>query len=373
MPAAKPYFPREDIEEMKEHLDRILSSGNLTLSEYTKIFERQFASLVGVHDAIAVNSGTSALDIVLRARGLRRGDEVVVPTNTFAATAAAVVSAGARPVIADVSPDTMTIDSDALERAITRRTRAAIAVHIGGLVCPDIDNMRKICRERNLFLVEDAAHAIGSKIDGRPAGSLGLAGCFSFYATKVVTSGEGGMITTDIEEVARVARILRDQGKESFETNRILRLGYNWRMPEVSAALGILQLRRLTEFIEKRNRIANIYDAGFDGMGIKHITTPPNQLNNYYKYILFLPINADRDKFKALCRERGVLFGGETYWPPLHLQPAFRVFMRKGVKFPVADEWGPRMVNPPIFTQMTAEQANYVLKVTSETLSELMS
>jgi dTDP-4-amino-4,6-dideoxygalactose transaminase len=179
------------------------------------------------------------------------------------------------------------------------------------------------------------------------------------------------MITTDNEKVASVAQILRDQGKESFNSNRIVMLGYNWRMPELSAALGIVQLRRLQEFIEKRNSIARIYDAGLDTVGLKRIETPPNQVNNYYKYCFFLPKNVNRDKFKALCREAGIAYGGEVYWPPLHLQPAFRDFLDKNARFDIADEWGSRMVNPPLFSQMTQEQAERVVNVTRKALSDL--
>jgi dTDP-4-amino-4,6-dideoxygalactose transaminase len=371
IPPAKPFIPRADIDEMKEHLDKILTSGRLTLGEYTREFERQFANLVNVRHAIAVSSGTSALEIALRAHDLKEGDEVILPTNTFAATGAAVVFAGGQPVITDVSASTMTLDLNAVKQAITGRTRGVIAVHIGGLVCPEIESIREICNERDLFLIEDAAHAHGSMIGPKTAGSLGSAGCFSFYPTKIITSGEGGMITTDIEEIANIAGILRDQGKESFSSNRIVRLGYNWRMPEVCAALGILQLRRLPEFIRNRNEIAKIYDASFDAMGISRIVTPANQLNNYYKYTFFLPRDANREKFKLLCRERGVIFSGEVYWPPLHLQPAFNGLMHGQSRFDVAEEWGVRMVNPPMFTQMTKEQIDRVVKVTAQVVTQL--
>lgn len=373
IPPAKPEFSRSDIEEMKGHIDRILTSGRLTLGEYTQEFENQFAKLVKVHQAIAVNSGTSALEIALRTHRLGQGAEVIVPTNTFGATGAAVVFAGGKPVITDVSPLTMTLDSIAVRKAITPRTEGVIAVHIGGLICPDIDAIRETCSEKGLFLIEDAAHAHGSKIDDRSAGSLGSAGCFSFYPTKVITSGEGGMITTDNEEVAAAARILRDQGKESFSSNRIVELGYNWRMPEFCAALGIVQLRRLSEFITKRNAIAKIYDAGFDAMGIERVVTPANQLNNYYKYTIFLSKGVDRAKFKSLCRDRGVAFGGEVYWPPLHLQPAFRGFVDSNARFDTAEDLGMRMLNPPMFSGMTEQQARHVLEVTKGVVSVLGS
>ncbi len=371
IPPAKPYLPESDILEIKDKVEKVLRSGMLTLGEYTKEFEQKFSESVNVKHAIAVNSGTSALEIAVRAHGLKPGDEVIVPTNTFGATAAAPIFAGGRPLITDISRNSLTLDSEIVKNAITQRTKGVIAVHIGGLICPEIEGIKEVCKERDLFLIEDAAHAHGSKIDGKSAGSLGSAGAFSFYPTKVMTSGEGGMITTDDDEVASVARILRDQGKESFNSNRIVMVGYNWRMPEISAAIGLVQLRRLPEFIKNRNSLAKVYDGGFDSRGLERVETPPNQLNNYYKYTYFLPRSVDRDKFKSACRGRGVAYGGEVYWPPLHLQPAYREFLSGHSHFPTADEWCSRMVNPPMFSQMTVEQAERVIEVSGQTLSEL--
>jgi dTDP-4-amino-4,6-dideoxygalactose transaminase len=371
IPPAKPFIPKEDIEELKGDLEKILSSGMLTLGQYTKAFEEQFRNFVHAKYAVAVNSGSSALEIALRTHNLKRGDEVIVPTNTFGATAASVVFAGARPVITDVSSRTMTLDSSIVKRAITKRTKGVLAVHIGGMICPDIAGIKEICDKRDLFLVEDAAHAHGSRIDGEMAGTLGSAGCFSFYPTKVMTSGEGGMITTDNEEIAKNAGVLRDQGKENFNSSRIIKLGFNWRMPEICAALGILQLRRLPDFIERRNKIARMYDDAVDKLGLERVVTPPNHINNYYKYTFFMPKNVDRDKFKALCRNQGVAYGGEVYWPPLHLQPAFKRFLDKKAHFSVAEDWCSRMVNPPVFSQMTTDQVQRVIQVTTQTITEL--
>ena len=371
IPPAKPYFPRSDINEMKMHLERILTSGNLTLGEYTKQFEEIFAASINVKHAIATNSGTSALEIALKTQKLKQEDEVIVPTNTFGATAAAIIYAGARPVITDINSKSLTLDANTLKNAITRKTKGVVAVHIGGLVCPEIEEMREICDDRGLFLIEDAAHAHGSQINGRNAGSFGSAGCFSFYPTKVITSGEGGMITTDNEDVASIARTLRDQGKENYSSNKIVMVGYNWRMPEISAALGILQFRRLPEFIRNRNRIAEIYDKCLDEIRIERVVTPPNEVNNYYKYTFFLPDGVDRERFKAMCRQSRVLYGGEVYWPPLHLQPAYRDFLTDNARFDTADKRCKHMVNPPIFSQMTSEQAERVIQVTRDSLSEL--
>ena len=371
IPPAKPFIPKEDVEYLKGDLEKILSSGMLTLGQYTKTFEEQFKKFIHAKYAVAVNSGTSALEIALRTHNLKPGDEVILPTNTFGATAASVVFAGGRPVITDISPGAMTLDSGIVKRAITKRTKGVLAVHIGGMVCPDIAGIKEVCDERGLFLVEDAAHAHGSSIDGKMAGTLGSAGCFSFYPTKVMTSGEGGMVTTDDEEVAKNAGVLRDQGKESFNSSRIIKLGYNWRMPEICAAIGILQLRRLPSFIEKRNQIAKAYDDAVDKLGLERVRTPPNEVNNYYKYTFFMPKIVDKDKFKAMCRAQGVAYGGEVYWPPLHLQPAFKEFLDKKAKFNAAEDWCSRMVNPPVFSQMTPEQVQRVVQVTTQTITEL--
>jgi dTDP-4-amino-4,6-dideoxygalactose transaminase len=373
IPPAKPFFAQKDIDELKGHFEKILTSGMLTLGEYTKELELKFASLVGIKHAVAVNSGTSALEIALRSHDLREGDEVILPTNTFGATCVAVVFAGGRPVITDISRSAMTIDSGIIKGAITSRTKGIIAVHIGGIVCPDIESIVELCDEHGLFLIEDAAHAHGSKIGERCAGSFGSAGCFSFYPTKVMTSGEGGMITTNDDELAANAIILRDQGKESFNSNRVIRLGFNWRMPEICAATGLVQLRRIEEFIASRNAIAKVYDRAIEEIGLERVVTPPKHVNNYYKYTYFLPKSVDRDRFKTMCRAQGVAYGGEVYWPPLHLQPAFAEFIDKRTRFDVSEEWGRRMVNPPMFSQMTLAQAERVVEVTAKVLAELKS
>jgi dTDP-4-amino-4,6-dideoxygalactose transaminase len=238
-------------------------------------------------------------------------------------------------------------------------------------VCPEIEEIKELCQKKDLFLIEDAAHAHGSMIEGKPAGSIGSAGCFSFYPTKVLTSGEGGMVTTNDEEIAKSARIMRDQGKETFSSNVIVKIGYNWRMPEICAAIGLVQLKHLNEFIERRNQIAKVYDEKLDTLEIEFVKTPKDHVNNYYKYTFFLPKELDRSNFKNRCRDKGVLYGGEVYWPPLHLQPAFRDYVSKDALFRVADDRCARMVNPPIFSQMTVDQANRVCEVTRNIISEL--
>nr|MDO8044215.1 DegT/DnrJ/EryC1/StrS family aminotransferase [Candidatus Baldrarchaeota archaeon] len=373
IPPVKPYFPQEDVEKIKNYVEEILISGMLTLHTRTKEFEEQFAKLCKVKHAIAVSSGTAALEIALRCMKLNPGDEVLVPTNTFSATAATVIFAGGKPVFTDINPETLCMGIEDVEEKITSKTKGIIVVHIGGLVCPEIKAIREICADNKLFLIEDAAHAHGARIDDKPAGSLGDVGAFSFYPTKVMTTGEGGIITTNSDKVAGKARILRDQGKEAFTGNTIVELGYNWRMDEISAAIGVVQLRRLPEIIERRNRIAKAYYDGFKRVsGIKPIETPPNVLNNYYKYIVILGEDIDRDLVKQKLREKGVRCGGEVYWPPLHLQPLYRRLLgtKKG-DFPKAEDVCSRMICPPIYTEMSIEDAKYVIEKFKEVLAEV--
>jgi len=373
VPPVKPYFPKSDVEKIKHHFEKILESGMLTMGIYTREFEEKFAQLWDIKYAIAVNSGTAALDIILRSMKLQPGDEVLLPTNTFSATAASVVFAGGKPILTDINPSSLCMDVEDLEDKITSRTKGVIVVHVGGLICPEINNIRKICENKGLFLIEDAAHAHGSKIDGRSAGSLADAAAFSFYPTKVMTTGEGGMITTSDERIAKTAMILRDQGKENFSSSIIVELGYNWRMDEISAAIGIVQLKRLNEIITKRNIIARIYDQAFDRMsGVKPLKTPPNILNNYYKYVAILDKDIDREKLKAKLRDKGVRCGGEVYWPPLHMQPAYqRLLGTKLGDFPKAEDICRRMICPPMYTDMSVEDANYVIEKFKEALGEI--
>src|SRR5207249_2099372 len=228
VPPAAVYFPDEDRQWILSRIDDCLSSGALTLGANGKELERSFASLCGVRHAIAVNSGTSALEIILRAVGVE-GRDVVVPSNTFFATGAAVIHAGGRIRFADCERESFALHPESLRSVLSPRTVAVILVHVGGVITPRIAEIQAICAHAGVPLIEDAAHAHGSTLDGKPAGSFGLAAAFSFYPTKVITSGEGGAIVTDDERLNQEALIHRDQGKEGFTSNYHVRMGYNWR------------------------------------------------------------------------------------------------------------------------------------------------
>jgi perosamine synthetase len=349
-------FSDDDRAMVLSMVDQVLRTGSMTLGPFTKELEESFRVRHDAPHAVAVSSGTSALEIILRTLGVE-GREVVVPANTFFATAASVMHAGGRPRFADVAPDTMALSAETVEAALGNDTAGVIVVHIGGLISPEVEAIRQLCDQRGLFLVEDAAHAHGSSLDGQPAGSFGVAGAFSFYPTKVMTTGEGGMIATADDRIRDDALIYRDQGKAGFLGGDHVRLGYAWRMSELHAAVGIVQLGRLDEFIKIRREVADQYDEELTRIdGITPLTPPPGAESNYYKYVAMLDPGIDRQEMKATLREEhGVSLSGEVYASPLHRQPVF-AGLHEG-RLPVAEDVCSRHVCLPIHSDMTRDEA----------------
>jgi perosamine synthetase len=342
----------------------------LTLGRYTERFEEDFAAAHGGLSAVATASGTSALEIVLRALDVA-GRDVVIPANTFYATAAAVISAGARPVFADIDAATFALSPATLSAAITPDTAAVILVHVGGLITPDAPELARQCRDAGVALVEDAAHAHGCTLDGSFAGSFGAAAAFSFYPTKVVTSGEGGMILTSSAELAGEARIYRDQGKGSFGANHHTRHGYAWRMSEPSAAIGQVHLRRMSEFILRRREVAARYNAVLAGQGfLRPLAEPARCRGNVYKYIALLPPGADRSWFRSeLAGRHEVRLAGEVYDLPLHHQPVLTEYAGE-VSLPVAEDMCLRHVCLPVHSDMTDGEVDQVLAAIADVAAD---
>lgn len=360
VPAVHIQFEPEDREWIAQKIIEVLSSGHLTLGKYGAMFEQAFANLCGCQHAVAVSSGTSALEIVMRTLNIK-GKEVLISTNTFFATAAAVIHAGGTPLFVDMEPEAFAISPEELARHITPKTVGVIIVHIGGIVTPRIREIQDFCRRKGIWLVEDAAHAHGSSFDGMMAGALGIASAFSFYATKVMTTAEGGMIVTNDGRIAEEARIYRDQGKASFKRNSHVRLGYNWRMSEPHAIIGLRHLDRLASMISNRRRIAAIYDEGLQSLrNLKPLKISSGTFCNYYKYIALLRNDSDRGVIKEKLRKRhGVSLAGEVYEEPLHRQPIFRHYIRSPLI--IADEYCARHICLPVFSGMLEEQARQVL------------
>ena len=367
IPAAKIVIPAEDRREILARIDEALRTGALTLGKNGNAFETAFARIVGSRFAVAVQSGTSALEIVLRSLDVE-GRDVVVPTNTFFATPAAVIHAGGRPRFADVERTTMALSVETVAAAVSSETVAVIMVHIAGTVSPQTPKIAAFCRDRGIALVEDAAHAHASTLDGRMAGTFGTAATFSFYPTKVITAGEGGMIVTDDEAISHRALQYRDQGKESFLTNFHVRLGYNWRLSELHAAVGLSQLGRLDEFVAERRRLAAAYTERLAPVtGIRPLVPPNGSAPNFYKYVALLDRGVDRRTLKQTLKERfQVSLSGEVYEIPCHHQPVFKPWADG--EFPVAEDVCSRHVCLPIYPGMTEAEIGHVVSALQQTL-----
>jgi perosamine synthetase len=362
--AARIVFPAADREEIAAATAEILTGGTLTLGPYTRMFEAAFAAAhspsgIAPPHAVAVSSGTAALEISLRTIGVT-GRDVIVPANTFFATAEAALRAGGRPVFADIDAETFALSPATLEAALTPQTAAVVVVHIGGLITPHVQELARMCADRGIVLVEDAAHAHGASYDGQFAGSFGVSAGFSFFPTKVVTCGEGGMIVTSSDDVEQQARIYRDQGKGTVSANHHVLHGYAWRMSEQAAVTGLVHLRRMAAFIEHRRAVAAQYDAALGRLdGLDPLVEPPGCRTNFYKYIAVLPSGADRATFKRkLAEDHAVRLAGEVYDLPLHRQPVFAEFA--GPSLPVAEDLSARHICLPIHSDMTADEVDQV-------------
>lgn len=322
VPILKIPFSEGDKRFINEKVNEVLDSGILTLGRYTKEFEELFCRFVDSRYAVATSNCTVALEIIIRSLGIE-GKSIIVPTNTFIATAYAVMQSGNKVVFADSHRETLSLYPEDLKRRIDSDTAAVILVHIGGIITPEYYEIKKICEDNNLYLIEDCAQAFGCSIDGKKAGTLGVAAAFSFFPTKVVTTGEGGMITTDDTEVYKNALVIRNHGKNPGLGNRMSHFGYNYRLSEITAVIGVQQIRKAAEIISARKEIAETYDRLLAGNGeIRPLSIPSNTVSTYYKYIVFLPEECDRSKVKRVMKEKyNVSLTGEVYADLCHTEP----------------------------------------------------
>jgi len=333
---------------------RVLGSGQLAQGECVATFERRFAELCHVREAVAVSSGTAALHLALLAHDIGRGDEVITTAFSFAATANVILLVGATPVFVDIEPDTYTLDPVQAERALTRRTKAIIPVHLYGHPC-EMKRLQKIAEAFSLVLIEDASQAHAATIDGRPVGSFGT-GCFSFYATKNMTTGEGGMVTTNDPAIAEQVRLLRNHGQEARYYQ--IALGYNLRMTELQAALGIAQIEKLEYFTQRRRANATYLTNNLQGI----VQTPverPGYRHVYHQYTIKIP--SKRNEFMTELRARGV--DTTIHYPiPIHQQPFYR---RKPCLF--------RVLSPGRRTPVKGNNPAAHLPVTESAAQEVLS
>jgi dTDP-4-amino-4,6-dideoxygalactose transaminase len=320
-------FSDESTRFIHEGIDQILASGYLTQGPQTARWEQMFAEFTGAKHAVACSNGTAALELILRGLGIE-GRSVIVPTNTFLATALAAMHAGNRVVFADSDPETLALDLADVERKLTPDVAAVILVHIGGIIPGYVGAMAEACRARGVHLLEDCAHAHGSTIGGRQAGTLGTAAGFSFFPTKVLTTGEGGMVTTDDDALADRVRKIRNQGKDPALANHISEAGLNYRVSELTALVGVQQMMHAQETIADRQRAAAHYDQALADMpGIRAVILPTAATSSYYKYIAYLDEGIDRAALKKTMREKyGVALTGEVYADLCHNEPLWERF-----------------------------------------------
>jgi len=359
IPNARPFFNDEDIDDILNDIRKSLKSGILTLGPNIEKFENQYAKYIGTKHAVTLNSGTSALEVALRYFDVKN-KEVIVPTNTFVACANAIIFAGGKPILCDIKAETLCIDPDDLRKKITPKTKGVIVVHLAGLIPPQMKELQDICSENNLFLIEDAAHAPGAMLDNKKAGSLSDVGCFSFFPTKPMTTGEGGMITTNDSNLADFAKILRHHGKEG---DVHIRIGYNWRMSEIHAILGIYQLKRLDEYIMIRNQIAKKYAEGLGNIeGINLISVPSNIVHSYWKYPIILTSGIEALALQKTLKKKYNIAIGTLYYPPIHLQPFYRQrFSYKEGMLPSSEEILKKETCLPMFVGLSEKEIDYVI------------
>jgi len=321
---ARSYFPPEEQAWLQRELGDILDS-QLSMGPRVAQFERDFAACCGAEYGVAFPSCTAALEATLQAFGIGPDDEVLVPAETFIASGMAVFLAGARPVFTEIAADTFGMDfTDALSR-ITPRTRGAIVVHFGGMISPAFPAFVAELHRRGCFVIEDAAHAHGAELNGNRAGSLADAACFSFYPTKIMTTGEGGMLVTARDEIARFARSFQQRGLDlACEDEQYSLPGRNNRFTEIAAALGLSQLRCLDGFLACRRQIARIYDEKLCRSGCcRPLLSAAGSTPSYWRYVVLPEVCVDRQALKAAMAADRIAIDW-PYDPPLHLQPVFR-------------------------------------------------
>jgi dTDP-4-amino-4,6-dideoxygalactose transaminase len=374
-------FARPDIgdAEIAEVVDT-LRSGWVTTGPKTKQFEAEFAKAVGAKHAIAVNSCTAALHLALEAVGLRPDEEVITTPYTFAATAEVVRYFGAKPVLVDVDPETLNMRPELVEQAITDKTRAVIPIHIAGRAV-DMDPVLAICRARGIAVIEDAAHSFPTTYKGRLIGSFGDIVCFSFYATKTITTGEGGMIVTNNDEWADRCRIMslhgisRDAWKrytaEGSWYYEIVAPGFKYNLTDVASSLGLVQLRRAEAMARRRREIALRYNEAFASIGALQVPTEGEERHAWHLYMLRLNLDQltiDRAQFVEELKARKI--GTSVHFIPLHVHPYYReLYGYKPEDFPVAYDQYLREISLPIYSVMTDDEVADVIDAVTDVVA----
>jgi perosamine synthetase len=360
---------RPDIGDRElELVTQVLRSDVLAMGSFTTRFESGLAEVADRRHAVACSSGTAGLHMGVRALGIGAGDEVITTPFSFVASANCMLYEGAIPRFVDIEEDSLGIDPEQIERAASPRTRAVLPVHVFGRPCA-IEAVTTTARSHGWAVIEDACEGLGSTVNGRPLGSFGDVAVFAFYPNKQITTGEGGMVVTDDDDLAETMRSLRNQGRDSDGTwLRHVRLGYNYRLDEMSAAVGVAQLERLAELRAGRARVAAAYERALGGAD--WITLPavgPGQSVDWFVYVVRLHAEVDRDGLIGRLAERGV--PSRPYFSPIHLQPFYRsTFGFQPGDFPVTERVAASTLALPFSSRLTDDEVGHV----AETLADLV-
>ena len=377
LPFARPDIDDEEIREVTE----VLRSGWITTGSKTAQFERDFALAVGAKHAVAVNSCTAALHLALEAAGVEAGDEVITTPYTFAASAEVIRYFDARPVLVDVDPESLNINPELIEAAVTKKTKVILPVHIAG-VSSDLDPILDVAHRHGLRVIEDAAHAFPTRYKNRMIGSVGDFTCFSFYATKTITTGEGGMITTDDDALAERCRIMSLHGISKDAWKRytaegswyyeIVAPGFKYNLTDIAAALGLAQLRKAERMFDRRRAIARRFDAAFSAFAELQVPTCPSYSTHaWHLYMLRLNTDRlliDRDAFVRELRER--MIGVSVHFIPLHIHPYYRdKYGYVPDDFPVAYRQYLREISLPIYSTMSDDDVESVIAAVGDVIA----
>jgi len=360
-----PQIGKEEIQMVSKVLKSRVLTGRLGSGPMAKKFEDDFAKFAKAKHAVAVNSGTAALHLALWVAGIKTSDEVIVPSFTFIASAESIALTGARPVFVDINPQTYTVDPEKIEAAITEKTKAVMPVDLYGLSA-ETDKIKEIAEKHDLIIIEDAAQAHGAFYKGKPPGTFAHMACWSFYASKNMTTGEGGMITTDNDEYAEDLCAVRSHGETEEYVSTML--GHNYRMPEIEAAIGIAQLRKLPTFIQKRRRNAEMLTEKLrETRQLVLPTEPKGCKHSWYLYTVRVREgNAKiRNKIVEELRKRDV--GATVYYhTPIHLMPYYKQFMRN--QLPNTEKVAGQVFSLPVHPGVTTKEVSYVVNSVKQVL-----
>jgi len=363
IPIAKPFLDDNEIKAVSE----VLKSGIIAQGPKVRELEEKFARLCGTKYAVAVNSGTAALHTSLYVAGIKQGDEVITTPFTFIATANTILMQQAKPVFVDVDEGTFNIDANKIKEKISEKTKAIVTVDLYGLLC-DYNNIGKVAKNNNMAVVEDACQAVNAESNGKKAGSFGNISAFSFYGTKNITSGEGGMITTNNEEYAENAKLFRQHGRSKMTSYEYLRLGYNYRTTDISAAILLEQLKKIEVITKKRIENAEYLTkglAGIKGIKVPNVKKDGSHVFHQYTIRVLEDFKLNRDELNEYLSKKGI--GTGIYYPkPLHLLPHLKKFGYKEGDFPIAEKLSNEVISLPVHPHLTKEQLDFIINAFGE-------